>query len=245
MSYCKECRHYVEHRVDGPTCMKGRPRPVSPIAKYDCFEERPGAGDAEVQSILASVPDNTVKKEARPAGRRAGRKKEHENYVDENGVLMKWCRMCRQFKPASEFYKKAGTPDGYAYDCKKCRTQVQKNYRDRKRANEVDMAQRLKKAEKLMEPDPDQVVNPEKEDRQVSVRDIDRATRVHNWAVNVAAPEQADLGEIEVAIRKFEVLNPIPGGLVEIVLLAKQEDMNATGLLPLAGKVLTVKFVVK
>ena len=245
MSYCKECKHYVEHRLDGPTCTKGRPRPVSPIAKYDCFEERPGAGDAEVQSILASVPDNTVKKEARPAGRRAGRKKEHENYVDENGVLMKWCRMCRQFKPASEFYKKAGTPDGYAYDCKKCRTQVQKNYRDRKRAKEVDMARRLKKAEKLMEPDPDPVVNPEKDEGQVSARDIDRAARVHNWAVNAAAQGPAELREIKVAIRSFEVMDPIPGGFVKIVLLANQEDMNATGLLPLAGKVLTVKFGVK
>ena len=153
MSYCQDCKHYAVHRLEGPMCTKGKQSPTSPLAKKDCFEEQPGAGDAEVPSILANVPDAP----ARPS---RGRKKEHENYMTEDGVLMKWCRNCKQYKPASEFYKKTGTPDGYAYDCKKCRTECQKDYRDRKREQEADMVRRLKEAEanNLEAPVPEETV---------------------------------------------------------------------------------------
>lgn len=179
MGYCKDCKHYLNHRTEGPTCTKGRACPTSPIAEKKCFEERPADGDAEVPDILATIPeaaplhegdrvtlpDGTIRMVAGKVSVRPGRgrKKEHENYVGEDGVLMKWCRSCQQYKAASEFYKKSGTPDGYAYECKQCRTEHQKDYRDRKREQEADMVRRLKEAEKLMEPDPDPVVEPEEE----------------------------------------------------------------------------------
>ena len=139
MNYCKECKHYVVHRVDGPQCTKGKGRPTSPISTCDDFEEPAGAGDADVPSILAGVPDKTVQEEPvaeapKPEKKRRGRKKEHENYEDENGVLMKYCRVCKQYKPAEEFYRKTGTPDGYAYECKACRTKHQRDKRAELRA---------------------------------------------------------------------------------------------------------------
>ena len=139
MNYCKECKHYVVHRVDGPQCTKGKGRATSPISTCDDFEEPAGAGDADVQSILSGVPDKTVREEPvaeapKPEKKRRGRKKEHENYEDENGVLMKYCRVCKQYKPAEDFYRKTGTPDGYAYECKACRTKHQRDKRAELRA---------------------------------------------------------------------------------------------------------------
>lgn len=142
MSYCKDCKHYKTDRVDGPQCTKGKLKATSPLAVKDCFDEAPGAGDEEVPSILAAIPEA-------PAKRGGGRKKEHENYTDENGVLMKWCRCCKQYKPASEFYKKTGPKDGLAYECKQCKTKLQVDGRARKRAEEADRIR-----QEVKEPDP-------------------------------------------------------------------------------------------
>ena len=35
-------------------------------------------------------------------------------------AIQKTCRKCKQAKDLSEFYKQAGTKDGYKYECKVC-----------------------------------------------------------------------------------------------------------------------------
>lgn len=141
MNYCKDCKHYAVHRTDGPQCTKGKGKATSPISSCDEFDEAAGSGDAEVPSILAGVPDKSVQEEpvvepAKPEKKRRGRKRAHENYEDENGVLMKWCRICQQYKPAEDFYRKTGTPDGYAYECKECHNARSRGGRKPKRVQD-------------------------------------------------------------------------------------------------------------
>ena len=129
MSQCKDCRFY-KMTYDGPYCHKNpRPVPVSPINSKDCFEE-----PVPVEEPAAINDTPSVANEAKPK-RKGGRIREHQNYVDENGVTMKWCRMCKQYKPIDEFYKKSGTPDGHAYECRPCRTAHQRKKREENRKN--------------------------------------------------------------------------------------------------------------
>ena len=152
MSQCKDCRFY-KMTYDGPYCHKNpRPMPVSPINSKDCFEEpAPTAedlGKSVAKEIVKQVSDNIEKPK-----RRGGRPRAHQNYVDENGVTMKWCRMCQQYKPLDEFYRKSGTPDGHAYECKSCRTDHQRKKREEKRQNQPEKVVR-KRTEKKPEEKP-------------------------------------------------------------------------------------------
>jgi len=127
MNQCKDCRFY-KMTYDGPYCHKNpRPVPVSPITTKDCFEE-----PSPVQEPTVIKDSPSVANEAKPK-RRVGRPRAHQNYVGENGVTMKWCRMCQQYKPLDEFYMKSGTPDGHAYECKSCRTAHQRKKREENR----------------------------------------------------------------------------------------------------------------
>ena len=220
MSYCKDCEFYRVSKTDGPFCSKdSRKRAVSPIQSNCLFGDGDGDGDADVPAILANVPDKSTKEEDKPTRKSRGRKKEFENYVDDvTGVTMKYCRVCKMYKPIQAFYTKPDTADGFAYECKECHLSRCKVRQKAKRA-----ARKAGAGAALVMP----------EDTNIPA-DIPEQEEVEQSAV-----------EIEVAIRRFEVLNPIPGGLVEIVLVAPQEDMNATGLLPLVGKILTAKFGVK
>lgn len=122
MTQCKDCRFY-KMTNDGPYChRKPRPVPVSPITSKDCFEApEPTAADP-VQTKAVEAPQEKPK-------RRGGRPNMHPNYVDVSGVTMKWCRMCKEYRPIGEFYAKSGTPDGHAYECKKCRVEHQRKKR--------------------------------------------------------------------------------------------------------------------
>lgn len=147
MSQCKDCRFY-KMTYDGPYCHKNpRPVPVSPINSKDCFEE-----PVPIQEPAAINETPSVANEAKPK-RKGGRIREHQNYVDENGVTMKWCRMCKQYKPIDEFYKKSGTPDGHAYECKSCRTAHQRKKREENRKNQPEKVVR-KRTEKKPEEKP-------------------------------------------------------------------------------------------
>lgn len=46
-----------------------------------------------------------------------------EHKFDENGVELKWCGRCKQFKPLSEFAKHSGKWDGLQERCTSCRKQ--------------------------------------------------------------------------------------------------------------------------
>ena len=147
MNQCKDCRFY-KMTYDGPYCHKNpRPVPVSPINSKDCFEE-----PVPVEEPAAINDTPSVANEAKPK-RKGGRIREHQNYVDENGVTMKWCRMCQQYKPLDEFYRKSGTPDGHAYECKSCRTDHQRKKREEKRQNQPEKVVR-KRTEKKPEEKP-------------------------------------------------------------------------------------------
>lgn len=126
MTQCKDCRFY-KMTNDGPYChRKPRPVPVSPITSKDCFEApEPPAADP-VQTKVVEAPQEKPK-------RRGGRPNMHPNYVDVSGVTMKWCRMCKEYRPIGEFYAKSGTPDGHAYECKKCRVEHQRKKREENR----------------------------------------------------------------------------------------------------------------
>ncbi|MBR4817626.1 MAG: hypothetical protein IKZ72_03180 [Bacteroidales bacterium] len=128
MNQCKDCRFY-KMTYDGPYCHKNpRPVPVSPISSKDCFEE-----PVPVQGPAAPVNTSGESQAVQKPKRKGGRPRSHQNYVDGNGVTMKWCRMCQQYKPLDEFYHKSGTPDGHAYECKKCRTEHQRKKREENR----------------------------------------------------------------------------------------------------------------
>ena len=150
--YCKDCKFYKVNRVDGPYCTKStKPRPVSPLRKMDCFVEP--SGDDEVPAILASVPDKAVEEApVEKPKRRGGRPKSHPNYVDENGVTMKWCRVCQQYKPLDEFGKKSSAADGHTYECKKCKVDHQRKKRDEKRQNKKASVRVKKSLEKKLAP---------------------------------------------------------------------------------------------
>ena len=166
MNQCKDCRFY-KMTYDGPYCNKNpRPVPVSPINSKDCFEEpAPTAeelGKSVVKEIVKQISDNIEKPK-----RKGGRIREHQNYVDENGVTMKWCRMCKQYKPIDEFYKKSGTPDGHAYECKTCRTAHQRKKREEKRVNTRASKRTRQRLEKSLEPLKDAITRPSELDRYV------------------------------------------------------------------------------
>ena len=130
MNQCKDCRFY-KMTYDGPYCHKNpRPVPVSPISSKDCFEE-----PVPVQEPAAPVNTSGESQAVQKPKRKGGRPRSHQNYVDGNGVTMKWCRMCQQYKPLDEFYHKSGTPDGHAYECRACRTEHQRKKREEKRQN--------------------------------------------------------------------------------------------------------------
>lgn len=140
MKLCENCQHYGMSRTDGPMCTKNN-KPTSPLAVKECWEDAPGAGDKDVQAILADVPASPAQNAWTPKKPR-GRKKEHENYTDENGVLMKWCRACGKYKPADDFSRKTGTKDGLAYECRECKAELQRKGRKKKRMSELDMIRR-------------------------------------------------------------------------------------------------------
>ena len=198
MSQCKDCRFY-KMTYDGPYCHKNpRPVPVSPINSKDCFEEpAPTAeelGKSVAKEIVKQVSDNIEKPK-----RRGGRPRAHQNYVDENGVTMKWCRMCQQYKPLDEFYRKSGTPDGHAYECKSCRTAHQRKKREEKRVNTQASKRTRQRLEKSLEPLKEAIKKPSQINRYV---DVTFRIPMSIFVGNVEVVFQPDNEFMNVAIRR-------------------------------------------
>jgi len=193
MSQCKDCRFY-KMTYDGPYCHKNpRPVPVSPINSKDCFEE-----PVPVQEPAAINDTPSVANEAKPK-RKGGRIREHQNYVDENGVTMKWCRMCKQYKPIDEFYKKSGTPDGHAYECRPCRTAHQRKKREEKRVNTQASKRTRQRLEKSLEPLKEAIKKPSQINRYVEVTFM---IPMSIFVGNVEVVFQPDNEFMNVAIRR-------------------------------------------
>ena len=118
MNYCKDCEHFRTSNTDGPYCVKAsRPKPVSSISVKDCFEER--TGDADVDAILASVP------EAAPT---------------------KHCPKCGRDLPVTEFNRNCRMKDGRQSECRECQSKEHvehsRNFRKRRaeKAQEAEAA---------------------------------------------------------------------------------------------------------
>ena len=192
MKLCENCQHYGMSRTDGPMCTKNN-RPTSPLAVKDCWEEAPGAGDKDVQAILADVPASPAQNAWTPKKPR-GRKKEHESYTDESGVLMKWCRACGKYKPADDFSRKTGTKDGLAYECRECKAELQRKGRKKKRMSELDMIRRKADEDRLSieeQEDPDAAIpdtsGPESVDPPVEEAEMDPVDIIEFTPPDIAA----------------------------------------------------------
>ena len=143
-NYCNTCQHYrVTH--DGPHCFKGKVKPVSPISTGDCWE--PVTTPPQIATKVCSrcgreLPVEAfgrhaktrdgyqpVCRECRSAEARKtdenslplGRRPAHPSYTDEEtGVTMKWCRLCNQYKPITDFHANKTAKDGHCNECKAC-----------------------------------------------------------------------------------------------------------------------------
>ena len=72
--------------------------------------------------------------------------------VTIDGIQYKTCTKCGEVKPLSEFSKKAGSPDGYQYHCRKCNREYQKDLYQRKLVEKV-AEEGIKAAEAFIEPE--------------------------------------------------------------------------------------------
>lgn len=143
-NYCNTCQHYrVTH--DGPHCFKGKVKPVSPISTGDCWE--PVTAPPQIATKVCSrcgreLPVEAfgrhaktrdgyqpVCRECRSAEARKtdenslplGRRPAHPTYTNQlTGEIMKWCRLCNQYKPITDFHANRTAKDGHCNECKAC-----------------------------------------------------------------------------------------------------------------------------
>ena len=112
---------------------------------------------------------------------------------------MKWCRMCKQYKPIDEFYKKSGTPDGHAYECRPCRTAHQRKKREEKRVNTQASKRTRQRLEKSLEPLKEAIRKPSQINRYVEVKFM---IPMSIFVGNVEVVFQPDNEFMNVAIRR-------------------------------------------
>ena len=244
--YCQYCRHYRLDRMDGPHCVKGpRVMPISPLTQKDCFEEK------------VEEPEQDPVQEPAPA------------------PATKVCTKCGRELPVTEFNRNRRMKDGRQSECRECIAKLgkvsRKKLNERKREEKQQEVQRqmeagvkvCKKCGRTLPlsafgrghaADGLQAICKECKSEQGRLANARRrekeADKIRQEAAQKAPdpepPKTAPMEfEFECAIQGFEVKVPIPGGLVELRLVAAQEDVAAVGMLALAGKILTVKLTVK
>ena len=248
MPHCQECKHYKATN-DGPYCFKssGHPKPISPIMVKDCFEERPADEPASTAPV------------------------EKPGYVPRTKV----CAKCGRELPMLQFSTNRRMKDGHQSECKECVAKAGKKSRqrlnekkraEREKAAQAELASGVKVCRKCGRELPISAFGKghSADGLQAFCKECKaeqgRAALAKRWAKDAdAIREEADkkilqedpaepqqmVHEFECAIRSFEVLNPIPGGLVEIRLVAAQEDVQGAAMLALGGKILTIKIGVK
>lgn len=248
MTHCQDCKHY-KMTTDGPYCLKsaGHPKAVSPIMVKDCFEERP-----------AGEPASTVPMEK-------------PGYVPRTKV----CAKCGRELPMLQFSVNRRMKDGHQSECKECVAKTGRESRqrlnERRRAERAKAVQaQLESGVKVCRKcgrtlplsafgkghaaDGLQAFCKECKAEQgraalakrwAKEAEAVRAEAGEKDAVEDPAEHRTMVHEFECAIRSFEVLNPIPGGLVEIRLVAAQEDVQGAAMLALGGKILTIKIGLK
>lgn len=243
---CKDCKHYKVSKLDGPFCTKtSYHRPVSPIMVKDCFEERPPEPE----------PEAVVEQPAAPP--------------------LKHCPKCGRDLPVTEFNRNSRMKDGRQSECRECVAKYgkasRKKLNEKKRAEKQEEVQKqleagVKVCKKCGRTLPLSAFSPghaadglqaickeckSEWGRLANARRRQKEADAVRKAAAEKEPEQDPPRtepmsfEFECAVRSFEVMNPIPGGLVEIRLVAAQEDVQAAAMLALSGKILTIKIGAK
>lgn len=146
---CGTCAYYRDTALHGIICEKTK-KPVGYLQQRDCWASivvNATTGE-DIQPKSSPEPKPEKKPEKKP--RKGGRKAEFPKYTDEKtGLVMKFCRACRTYKPLSEFNLNATNSDGYGTRCKKCHAVYMGEYLKRRKAQK-EMEEDLAKADKLM-----------------------------------------------------------------------------------------------
>ena len=239
MPICKDCKHYAMSRADGPYCKRTpRAKPVSPLSQCDSFEEK-----GPEEELVVEAP-------AAPA--------------------TKVCTKCGRELPVTEFNRNRRMKDGRMSECRECVAKIgkvsRKKLNERKRAEKQEEVRKQQEAGvkvckkcgrtlplsafgrghaadglqgicKECKSEQGRLANARRREKEADAIRKAAAEKV----VEQDPPTEPMTFEFECAVRGFEVLNPIPGGLVELRLVATQEDVAGAAVLSLAGKILTVK----
>ena len=138
---CGTCAYYRDTALHGIICDKTK-KPVGYLQQRDCWSAMAVNATTGDPLLPKPAPDPEPKPAPEKKPRRGGRKAEFPKYTDEKtGLVMKFCRACRTYKPLSEFNLNASNSDGYGTQCKKCHAVYMGEYLKRRRAQkEVEAA---------------------------------------------------------------------------------------------------------
>lgn len=150
---CGTCAYYRDTALHGIICEKTK-KPVGYLQQRDCWASivvnATTGEDIQPKSSPDPKPDPKPEPKPEKKPRKGGRKAEFPKYTDEKtGLVMKFCRACRTYKPLSEFNLNAANSDGYGTRCKKCHAVYMGEYLKRRKAQK-EMEEDLAKADKLM-----------------------------------------------------------------------------------------------
>lgn len=150
---CGTCAYYRDTALHGIICEKTK-KPVGYLQQRDCWASivvnATTGEDIQPKSSPDPKPDPKPEPKPEKKPRKGGRKAEFPKYTDEKtGLVMKFCRACRTYKPLSEFNLNATNSDGYGTRCKKCHAVYMGEYLKRRKAQK-EMEEDLAKADKLM-----------------------------------------------------------------------------------------------
>ena len=150
---CGTCAYYRDTALHGIICEKTK-KPVGYLQQRDCWASivvnATTGEDIQPKSSPEPKPEPKPEKKPEKKPRKGGRKAEFPKYTDEKtGLVMKFCRACRTYKPLSEFNLNATNSDGYGTRGKKCHAVYMGEYLKRRRAQK-EMEEEIAKADKHM-----------------------------------------------------------------------------------------------
>ena len=146
---CGTCAYYRDTALHGIICEKTK-KPVGYLQQRDCWASIVVNATTGEDILPKPIKEPDPKPEPEKKPHRGGRKAEFPKYTDEKtGLVMKFCRACRTYKPVSEFNLNATNSDGYGTRCKKCHAVYMGEYLKRRKAQK-EMEEDLAKADKLM-----------------------------------------------------------------------------------------------
>jgi hypothetical protein len=138
---CGTCANYRDTALHGIICDVTK-RPVGYLQQKDCWTSLVVNATTGEDILPKPSKEPDPKPEPRPEKktRKGGRKAEFPKYTDEKtGLVMKFCRACRTYKPVTEFNLNAANSDGYGTRCKQCHSAYMAEYlKRRKEQKEVE-----------------------------------------------------------------------------------------------------------